>query len=94
MWVYYIVIWNILWPLGNVVVICYLFPHIGVLCQEKSGNPDPELKHKIFQRNFDFLIETRTKAALAFSLSFFCKSRGTGGKMVGSNPVRPNRVTG
>jgi hypothetical protein len=47
MLVLYMVIWNILrpvvihilWPFGNVVVIRYNFPHIGILCQEKYGNP-------------------------------------------------------
>jgi hypothetical protein len=29
----------ILWPFGNVVVIWYIFPCFGILCQEKSGNP-------------------------------------------------------
>jgi hypothetical protein len=37
---YCTVIWYILWPLGNVVVIWYIFPCLGILCQEKSGNPD------------------------------------------------------
>jgi hypothetical protein len=35
MLVYFKVIWNILRPFGNVVVI---FPYFGTLCQEKSGN--------------------------------------------------------
>jgi hypothetical protein len=47
MLVYFVVIWNIirssgipiLWPFGNVVVIWYIFPRFGILCQEKSGNP-------------------------------------------------------
>jgi hypothetical protein len=30
---------NILRPFGNVVVIWYIFPCFGILCQEKSGNP-------------------------------------------------------
>jgi hypothetical protein len=30
-----------LWPFGNVVVIWYIFPRFGILCQEKSGNPAP-----------------------------------------------------
>jgi hypothetical protein len=37
---YFTVIWYILWPFGNVVVIWYIFPRFGLLCQEKSGNPD------------------------------------------------------
>jgi hypothetical protein len=32
-------IWNILWPLGNIIVIWYIFPRFGILRQEKSGNP-------------------------------------------------------
>jgi hypothetical protein len=36
---YFTVIWYILWRLGNVVVIWYICPRIGILCQEKSGNP-------------------------------------------------------
>jgi hypothetical protein len=33
-------IWYILWPFCNVVVICYIFTRFGILCQEKSGNPE------------------------------------------------------
>jgi hypothetical protein len=36
---YFRVIWFISWPFGNVVVIWYISPHFGTLCQEKSGNP-------------------------------------------------------
>jgi hypothetical protein len=36
---YFPVIWYILRPFGNVVVIWYIFPRFGVLFQEKSGNP-------------------------------------------------------
>jgi hypothetical protein len=36
---YFTVIWYILWPFGNFVVILYIFPRFGILCQEKSGNP-------------------------------------------------------
>jgi hypothetical protein len=36
---YFTVIWCILWPFGNFVVIWYIFPRFGILCQEKSGNP-------------------------------------------------------
>jgi hypothetical protein len=39
-------VWNILQPFGifnghfgNFVVIWYIFPPFGILCQEKSGNP-------------------------------------------------------
>jgi hypothetical protein len=36
---YFTVIWYILWPFCNVVLIWYIFPRFGLLCQEKSGNP-------------------------------------------------------
>jgi hypothetical protein len=36
---YFMVIWYISWPLGNVVVIWYVFLRFGTLCEEKSGNP-------------------------------------------------------
>jgi hypothetical protein len=36
---YFMVIWYILWPLGNFVVIWYIFPRFGTLCQDRSGNP-------------------------------------------------------
>jgi hypothetical protein len=36
---YFTVIWYVLWVFGNVVVIWYIFPRFGILCQEKSGNP-------------------------------------------------------
>jgi hypothetical protein len=32
-------------PIGNLVVIWYMFPRFGILCQEKSGNPCPGLDH-------------------------------------------------
>jgi hypothetical protein len=35
---YFTAIWTILRPLGNVV----MFSRFGILCQEKSGNPDCE----------------------------------------------------
>jgi hypothetical protein len=37
---YFTVIWYILWQFGNVVEIWNNFPRFGILCQEKSGNPD------------------------------------------------------
>jgi hypothetical protein len=36
---YLTVIWHILWPFGNIMVIWYIFPRFGILCQQKSGNP-------------------------------------------------------
>jgi hypothetical protein len=41
MLVFFMVIWYILWLFDNVVVIGYIFPRFGILCQEKSGNPEP-----------------------------------------------------
>jgi ABC-type polysaccharide/polyol phosphate export permease len=32
-------IWYTYGPLVHLVVIWYIFPIIGILCQEKSGNP-------------------------------------------------------
>jgi hypothetical protein len=37
---YITAIWCILGPFGNSVVNWYIFPHFGILYQEKSGNPD------------------------------------------------------
>jgi hypothetical protein len=37
-------IWNIFRPFGNLEAIWYLFHRFGMLCQEKSGNPDSDLK--------------------------------------------------
>jgi hypothetical protein len=38
---YFTAIWYSLWPFCNVVVIWYIFPRSGILCQEKSsGSPD------------------------------------------------------
>jgi hypothetical protein len=43
--VYFMAIWNIirpicLWPFGNLVAKCNIFPRFGILRQEKSGNPE------------------------------------------------------
>jgi hypothetical protein len=37
---YITVIWYILWPFGNLVVICCAFPRFGISHHEKSGNAD------------------------------------------------------
>jgi hypothetical protein len=49
MLVYFMDIWSILQPIdifyGHLVyfvVICYIFPHVGILYEEKSGNPNVE----------------------------------------------------
>jgi hypothetical protein len=40
------------------VVVCYIFPRVGILCQEKSGNPDAENgvleTFQRFSSSFDF----------------------------------------
>jgi hypothetical protein len=36
---YFMTIWYILWPFGNLVLIWNIYPRFGILCQEKSGNP-------------------------------------------------------
>jgi hypothetical protein len=36
--------WYTLWSFGNFGVMKYIFPRFGILCQEKSGNPD---RHQI-----------------------------------------------
>jgi hypothetical protein len=36
---YFAVIWYILWPFCNVMLIWYDFPRFGILCQEKIGYP-------------------------------------------------------
>jgi hypothetical protein len=33
-------IWYTLWVFGNLVALRYIFPRFGILCHEKSGNPD------------------------------------------------------
>jgi hypothetical protein len=55
---YFTVIWHILWPFGNVVVIWYIFPRLGILCQEKSGNP-----------GFNVFREKKKKGVLTVSRS-------------------------
>jgi hypothetical protein len=58
MLVYVMTIWNILWPFGIIygrlvwsVVICYIFPNLVCLDQEKSGNPDCERAHLTKERD-------------------------------------------
>jgi hypothetical protein len=51
-------IWYILWPFGYFVVIWYIFPRFGILCQEKSGNPEG------CQANFSRLQPIRQKPNL------------------------------
>jgi hypothetical protein len=35
---YFMVIWYILWPFGNAVVIWYIFPRLGILFEENLAN--------------------------------------------------------
>jgi hypothetical protein len=37
---YFTVVWCILCSFDNVVVVWYIYPSFGKLCEEKSGNPD------------------------------------------------------
>jgi hypothetical protein len=50
---YFMVIWYILWPFGNVVVIWYIFLRFGIMCHEKSGNPGSD--RLSFGARLDFL---------------------------------------
>jgi hypothetical protein len=36
-WNFFTAVWSILGPIGNIVVIWYIFSRFGQLCQEKSG---------------------------------------------------------
>jgi hypothetical protein len=59
---------HILWPFGNSVVIRYTFPRFGILCHEKSGNPETYLLFFRFHFPRFFLRLkkwTKRKAALA-----------------------------
>jgi hypothetical protein len=46
---YFTAIWSILLPIGNIVVIWYVFPRFGILCQENSGNPEQSRRCRMFQ---------------------------------------------
>jgi hypothetical protein len=39
---YITAIWYILWPFDKLVIIWYISPRLGILYQEKSGNPVQE----------------------------------------------------
>jgi hypothetical protein len=39
----FLAVWNILQPFGSYcghLAMWYIFPRFGIMCQEKSGNPD------------------------------------------------------
>jgi hypothetical protein len=38
---YFSAVWYT-WQIGNVMVMWFIFPRFGILCQEKSGNPDAD----------------------------------------------------
>jgi hypothetical protein len=42
---YFTTIWYILLPFGN-VIIWYIFPCFGILCQGKSGNPAADRRER------------------------------------------------
>jgi hypothetical protein len=55
---------NILWPfdiiygrLVQFVVICYIFPNLVYLEQEKSGNPGKKPRNAILLRENDFMCK-------------------------------------
>jgi hypothetical protein len=54
---YFTVIWDISWPFDNGVVIWYIFPRFGILCQEKSGNPDSDMCGRSRQTQNDMTKE-------------------------------------
>jgi hypothetical protein len=56
-YVYYLAIWNILRPFGNLAAMSFIFPRFGIVCQEKSGNP----AHIIVGHKVLFLLESRFK---------------------------------
>jgi hypothetical protein len=72
----FVAIWYILWPIGNFVLIfgVYFSVLFGILCQEKSGNP--ELDHvlkpiKLKQKNsFNTVLscETTIEHVLTFDI--------------------------
>jgi hypothetical protein len=45
---YIMAIRYILLPFGNLVVIWYIFPRLGILCQEQTGNPGPASHSNLF----------------------------------------------
>jgi hypothetical protein len=45
---YFTDIWYIFWPFGNLVATWDSFPRFGLLCQEKSGNPEQNAGFSLF----------------------------------------------
>jgi hypothetical protein len=43
------------WTFGSLVTIWYIFPHFGILCQEKSGNPESNQKHSLNRNWLDMI---------------------------------------
>jgi hypothetical protein len=54
-------------PFGNLVAIWYIFPHCGILCQEKSGNP-AELCAEETRKSQKGQLFAAPSSALTFSL--------------------------
>jgi hypothetical protein len=63
------VIWHIVLPFGNVVVIWYIFPRFGILCQEKSDNTGLNTHYLI--SHSDFLNVWLNRRANGCSCFFF-----------------------
>jgi hypothetical protein len=51
-WEYITDIWYTLWSFGNFVVTWYIFPRVGILSQEKSGNPGDRQENYSIQFHF------------------------------------------
>jgi hypothetical protein len=79
------ILWDvgILWPFGisygHFMVIWYIFPRFGMLCQEKSGNPvsESERRRVIFQAVMYLNVDSQD---VAFGKSYFKYSRNDIGK--------------
>jgi hypothetical protein len=56
MLVYFMDIWSIYGQLVYVVVIWYIFPHFGMLYQEKSGNPVVRASVSCFNEINNYLV--------------------------------------
>jgi hypothetical protein len=54
-------IWYVLWPFGNFVTIWYILPRLGILCQEKSGNPGLEAFPPQFPINLIFIKNEKNR---------------------------------
>jgi hypothetical protein len=89
-----------LWPFGNLVVIWYIFPRFGILCQEKSGNPALYILWSfgifdgyIFGNFFPFLYDCTEKnlATLVEMGKFLTESVGPGRFLLSINITLENK---